>query len=88
MPSVGSVFVTLDRCYKHQGQVRSTVAHFPLIDPLNVYYVLNPHSDQYFSKSRTDFEDYFRKLNLEVSYHFHPCGKERDSIKVVMWLLP
>ncbi|WCJ18437.1 hypothetical protein M5689_000788 [Euphorbia peplus] len=73
MPSVGSIFQTLDQSCKHQDQVGS-VASFPLIDPLDAFYVLNPSGD--LSSTQVEFEDWFRDHNLEGKAGSAPTADE------------
>jgi separase len=64
MPSVGSISVALDRSHHHQEQVGKIVASFPLIDPLDAFYLLNPSGD--LSSTQVEFENWFRDQNLKV----------------------
>ena len=64
MPSISSISVTLDRYCRLQEQVGRNSAIFPLIDPLDAFYLLNPSGD--LSSTQIEFEDYFREKNLEV----------------------
>lgn len=66
MPSVGSISVALDRSHQHQEQVGKFVANFPLIDPLDAFYLLNPSGD--LSSTQVEFENWFRDQNLEVIF--------------------
>ncbi|XP_057465962.1 LOW QUALITY PROTEIN: separase-like [Actinidia eriantha] len=63
MPSISSISVTLDRYCRLQEQVGMNSAIFPLIDPLDAFYLLNPSGD--LSSTQVEFEDYFREKNLE-----------------------
>ena len=64
MPSVGSISSTLDRSHHQQEQVGRNCATFPLIDPLDAFYLLNPSGD--LSNTQVEFENWFRDHNLEV----------------------
>ena len=64
MPSISSISATLDRYCRLQEQVGRNSAIFPLIDPLDAFYLLNPSGD--LSSTQVEFEDYFREKNLEV----------------------
>lgn len=66
MPSVASISATLDRI--HQEQVGVIAASFPLIDPLDAFYLLNPSGD--LSRLQIEFEEWFRGQNLEVIFQF------------------
>ncbi|CAI9103911.1 OLC1v1002504C4 [Oldenlandia corymbosa var. corymbosa] len=54
MPSVSSIRATLDRCHEI----------FPVIDPLDSFYVLNPSGD--LSKTQFEFEKWFKDQKIEV----------------------
>ncbi|XP_031277684.1 separase [Pistacia vera] len=73
MPSVGSIFVALERIH-HQEQVRKLVATFPKIDPLDAFYLLNPSGD--LSYTQVKFEDWFRDQNLEGKAGSAPTAEE------------
>lgn len=64
MPSIGSICLTLQRSCHHQEQVGRIVATYPLIDPLDAFYLLNPSGD--LNGTQVDFESWFRDQNLEV----------------------
>lgn len=64
MPSVGSISATLERVHHHEVHVKGLLATFPLIDPLDAFYLLNPSGD--LSETQLLFEDWFRDQNLEV----------------------
>lgn len=76
MPSVGSIFATLEKNY-HQDKVACSTkkpgglshafcqeASFPSIDPLDAFYLLNPGGD--LGITQIEFEKWFRDQNLEV----------------------
>ncbi|KAL7205879.1 hypothetical protein ACSBR2_018738 [Camellia fascicularis] len=63
MPSVGSISATLDRCCQLKEQVWRNPVIFPLMDPLDAFYLLNPGGD--LSSTQVEFEDWFRNQNLE-----------------------
>ncbi|KAL6494538.1 hypothetical protein OROGR_031338 [Orobanche gracilis] len=60
MPSISSIFATLDRC---QEQFETSISAFPLIDPLDSYYLLNPDGD--LSGTQVTFESWFMDQNIE-----------------------
>lgn len=64
MPSVGSISATASRNYPNQDQVRSIVTAFPLIDPLDAFYLVNPSGDLTYTQN--EFETWFRDQNMEV----------------------
>ncbi|KAI3445664.1 hypothetical protein Pfo_002329 [Paulownia fortunei] len=63
MPSIGSIFATLDRCCQNQEQFETSNPTFPLIDPLDSYYLLNPDGD--LSRTQVEFENWFKDQNIE-----------------------
>ncbi|KAA8545541.1 hypothetical protein F0562_020325 [Nyssa sinensis] len=64
MPSVGSISVALDRCHRNQEQAGRDAVAFPLIDPLDAFYLLNPSGD--LSSTQVEFENWFRDQKMEV----------------------
>ncbi|XAR49404.1 Separase [Bertholletia excelsa] len=62
MPSIGSIFAILEKCCtkEHIGKVPVS---FPLIDPLDAFYLLNPGGD--LSRTQVEFEEWFRDQNLK-----------------------
>jgi hypothetical protein len=69
MPSVGSICFTLDRSCRQQEQVEKITTAFPLIDPLDAFYLLNPGGD--LSSTQVEFENWFIDQNLEVISSCH-----------------
>ncbi|KAG6652968.1 separase isoform X5 [Carya illinoinensis] len=74
MPSVGSISAALDRSHHHQEQVGKIVASFPLIDPLDAFYLLNPSGD--LSSTQVEFEKWFRDQNMEGKAGSAPTAEE------------
>uniref|UniRef100_A0A2N9IGR6 separase n=1 Tax=Fagus sylvatica TaxID=28930 RepID=A0A2N9IGR6_FAGSY len=74
MPSVGSISSTLDRSHHQQEQVGRNCATFPLIDPLDAFYLLNPSGD--LSNTQVEFENWFRDHNLEGKAGSAPTAEE------------
>ncbi|KAF8019982.1 hypothetical protein BT93_G0618 [Corymbia citriodora subsp. variegata] len=74
MPSVGTIFLTLDRSSQREEQVGPPVASFPFIDPLDAYYLLNPSGD--LSSTQVEFENWFRDQKLKGNAGFAPVPKE------------
>ena len=68
MPSVGSISMTLGRSWHYQEQVGRNAAAFPLIDPLDAFYLLNPSGD--LSSTQAEFENWFSDQNFEVIFLF------------------
>lgn len=64
MPSVGSISMTLERSRHYQEKVGNNAASFPLIDPMDAFYLVNPSGD--LSSTQAEFENWFRDHNFEV----------------------
>ncbi|KAL9237436.1 hypothetical protein vseg_011984 [Gypsophila vaccaria] len=62
VPSVASISVALQRrsALEKAGRIS---ARFPLIDPLDAFYLLNPSGD--LSCTQAEFEDWFRSQNIQ-----------------------
>ncbi|KAK4538979.1 hypothetical protein RGQ29_032085 [Quercus rubra] len=74
MPSVASISATLDRSHHRQEQVGRISAAFPLIDPVDAFYLLNPSGD--LSSTQVEFENWFRDHNLEGKAGSAPPAEE------------
>ncbi|KAL5787518.1 hypothetical protein ACOSP7_004467 [Xanthoceras sorbifolium] len=74
MPSVGSISATLERIHHHQEQHGRLLAPFPLVDPLDAFYLLNPSGD--LNGTQVEFEDWFRDQNLEGKAGSAPTAEE------------
>ncbi|RVW72165.1 Separase [Vitis vinifera] len=74
MPSIGSISAILDRSHHHQEQAGMNAAAFPLIDPLDAFYLLNPSGD--LSSSQAAFEKWFRDQNIEGKAGIAPTVEE------------
>ncbi|KAK2664690.1 hypothetical protein Ddye_003264 [Dipteronia dyeriana] len=72
MPSVGSISATLQ--HHNQDQIGGRLALFPLIDPLDAFYLLNPGGD--LIGTQVEFEDWFRDQNLEGKAGSAPTAEE------------
>lgn len=68
MPSFSSISALLDRSSYHYEQVERNPLSFPLIDPLDAFYLLNPDGD--LIGTQIEFENWFRGQNLEVNGQF------------------
>ena len=66
MPSVGSISAVLKKRFLQEEPERVHAASFPLIDPLDSFYLLNPGGD--LSETQGEFESWFRDQNFEVTY--------------------
>ncbi|GJZ83703.1 separase isoform X1 [Tanacetum coccineum] len=66
MPSVSSTFYT---CYKNWEHIERGSAFSVRLDPLNAYYVINPHksSDEKQCVNESRLADIFKQLNLQGS---------------------
>ena len=64
MPSVTSISIALNRSCMYQKQDTTIGRSFPSIDPINVYYLLNPSGD--LNSTQEEFEQWFRNQNWEV----------------------
>lgn len=65
MPSVGSISAVLKKRSLQGEPTISNVAAFPLIDPLDSFYLLNPGGD--LTNTQLEFESWFRDQNFEVT---------------------
>ncbi|KAJ4870210.1 Separase [Raphanus sativus] len=74
MPSVGSIFAVLTKRCLQGEPARSYAASFPLIDPLDSFYLLNPGGD--LSETQVDFESWFRDQNFEGKAGSVPSAEE------------
>ncbi|GAB2227729.1 hypothetical protein Droror1_Dr00009556 [Drosera rotundifolia] len=55
----------LQRSVKHQEEAQSLQAIFPLIDPLDAFYLLNPSGD--LNNTQVEFEEWFKSEQLQVT---------------------
>ncbi|XP_024005725.1 separase isoform X2 [Eutrema salsugineum] len=74
MPSVGSISAVLKKRCLQGEPARSNVASFPLIDPLDSFYLLNPGGD--LSETQIVFESWFRDQNFEGKAGLVPSAEE------------
>lgn len=63
MPSVASICALLDRGCHHEEVLGEHGEAFPLIDPLDSFYLLNPSGDLF--RTQEEFEDWFKNQNFE-----------------------
>ncbi|KAJ4768331.1 hypothetical protein LUZ62_078706 [Rhynchospora pubera] len=68
MPSIGSIFLTLDRNYqRHREKEREEflfgTSYFPKVDPFDTYYLLNPSGD--LKETEEDLKPWLEGLNFE-----------------------
>ncbi|KAI9087156.1 hypothetical protein K1719_030791 [Acacia pycnantha] len=74
MPSVSSISALVNRSSSHHKQIEGNSMSFPLIDPLDAFYLLNPDGD--LASTQTEFENWFRGQNLEGKAGFRPTVEE------------
>nr|XP_043623197.1 separase [Erigeron canadensis] len=74
MPTVASISCTYDRCCHIQGEVGRDSAIFPMIDPLDAYYLLNPGGD--LSHTEAEFGNWFKDQKLEGTSGTSPSVDE------------
>ncbi|XP_024980177.1 separase [Cynara cardunculus var. scolymus] len=74
MPSVASISFTYDRCCHYQEKVGTDSAVFPMIDPLDAYYLLNPGGD--LSSTEAEFGSWFKDQNLQGTTGTSPTVDE------------
>jgi separase len=60
MPSIGSIFLALSR---NNNAYKDPL--FPVIDPFNTYYLLNPSGD--LSSTQEEFDQLFRNYEWKVN---------------------
>lgn len=65
MPSMGSIFLALSRT---NNDYKDHSSPFPVIDPFNTYYLLNPSGD--LSSTQEEFVQLFRNYEWKVSTWF------------------
>jgi separase len=65
MPSMGSIFLALSRT---NNDYKDHISPFPVIDPFNTYYLLNPSGD--LSSTQEEFVQLFRNYEWKVSTWF------------------
>ncbi|KAL6633464.1 hypothetical protein ACP70R_026135 [Stipagrostis hirtigluma subsp. patula] len=58
MPSMGNIFVALARGSNHCKDGSVIAPSFPIVDPLNTFYLLNPSGD--LSSTQAEFDQFFR----------------------------
>ncbi|VVB12005.1 unnamed protein product, partial [Arabis nemorensis] len=74
MPSVGSISSVLKKRSLQGEPAISHVAAFPLIDPLDSFYLLNPGGD--LTNTQLEFESWFRDQNFEGKAGSVPSTEE------------
>ncbi|PWA66399.1 separase [Artemisia annua] len=74
MPSVASISCTYDRCCHIQEKAGKDSAVFPMIDPLDAYYLLNPGGD--LSDTEAEFRAWFKDQNLKGTSGTSPTVDE------------
>ncbi|EOA19088.1 hypothetical protein CARUB_v10007755mg [Capsella rubella] len=74
MPSVGCISAVLEKRSLQGEPERSHVASFPLIDPLDSFYLLNPGGD--LTDTQDKFESWFRDQNFKGKAGSEPSAIE------------
>ncbi|KAM7250817.1 hypothetical protein ACFE04_022700 [Oxalis oulophora] len=73
MPSVASILAALNRSCQDLDQV-GEFANFPLVDPLDAFYLLNPSGD--LNDTQDEFESWFKDWHLEGKAGSAPPAEE------------
>lgn len=76
MPSVASIFMALQR-RSLLGEAAMLGTKFPLIDPLDAFYLLNPSGD--LSRTQSEFEEWFRHQNIQGKAGVVPSTEELSA---------
>jgi len=63
MPSMGSIFLALSQTHNHYKD--GTVSPFPVINPSDTFYLLNPSGD--LSSTQEEFDQLFRNYEWKVN---------------------
>ncbi|KAH7656747.1 Peptidase C50 separase protein [Dioscorea alata] len=63
MPSVNSIFALLKQMHNGRGLGRRYETPFPLVNPFDAYFLLNPSGDLH--ETQTEFEDLFKREMTE-----------------------
>ncbi|WOL20055.1 hypothetical protein Cni_G28857 [Canna indica] len=63
MPSVSSIFLTLQRSCSHHKKDKAFGTIIPAVDPFDVYYLLNPTGE--FIHTQVEFEQWFKNQEWE-----------------------
>ncbi|XP_042511471.1 separase isoform X2 [Macadamia integrifolia] len=74
MPSVAGIYAILKTSYRREEQVQKVASDFPLIDPLDAFYLLNPSGD--LIHTQADFEGWFRNQKFEGKIGMSPTTEE------------
>ncbi|KAM0953180.1 putative separase [Dioscorea sansibarensis] len=64
MPSVNSIFALLQQMHSGRGLARRNETPFPLVNPFDAYFLLNPSGDLH--ETQTEFEDLFKREMTEL----------------------
>ncbi|KAG8072566.1 hypothetical protein GUJ93_ZPchr0006g41913 [Zizania palustris] len=74
MPSVGSIFLALSRNNNYCKDGSIIAPPFPVIDPLNTFYLLNPSGD--LSSTQEEFDRLFKNYEWKGMAGFAPTAEE------------
>jgi separase len=64
MPSMQSIFLALTRSTNHHDDASAIGPPFPVIDPFNAFYLLNPSGD--LISTQEEFDQLFRNYEWKV----------------------
>ncbi|XP_044951659.1 separase [Hordeum vulgare subsp. vulgare] len=74
MPSVRSIFLALTRSTNHQKDASVIDPPFPIIDPFNAFYLLNPSGD--LIRTQEEFDQLFRNYEWKGNSGDAPTAEE------------
>ncbi|KAF0931269.1 hypothetical protein E2562_002616 [Oryza meyeriana var. granulata] len=74
MPSIGSIFLSLVRSNNYCKDAHVIGPPFPVIDPFNTFYLLNPSGD--LSSTQDEFDQLFKNYELKGKAGYAPTAEE------------
>ncbi|CAM0943846.1 unnamed protein product [Alopecurus aequalis] len=74
MPSMRSIFVALTRSTNHHKEASATAPPFPVIDPFDAFYLLNPSGD--LISTQEEFDQLFRNYEWKGNAGDAPSAEE------------
>ncbi|KFK31931.1 hypothetical protein AALP_AA6G177700 [Arabis alpina] len=74
MPSVGSISAVLKKCCSQEDTAARFISPFPLIDPQDAYYLLNPSGD--LRSAKIEFESWFKEHKMKGRAGSLPATEE------------
>lgn len=66
MPSMGSIVLALSQSNNHYKDVSAKALPFPVVNPSNTFYLLNPSGD--LSSTQEEFHQLFRNYEWKVKH--------------------